>query len=146
MNWFGRPLCLYKKLPLRAPPLLSRSHSPHLQAETSGMTTTIDPVTPQLKAARKWIDAYITLDINEIDGLFPKDYKHLTLPKSMGLPEETKEEYLQRYGGFLPAFTKFEVRTKHPAAALQLMHPFQMTYHDVIEVPGKVVIHVRPST
>ena len=110
------------------------------------MATTIDPVTPQLKAARRWIDAYNTLDINEIDGLFPKNYKHLTLPKSMGLPEETKEEYLQRYGGFLSVFTKFEVRTKHPTAALELMNHSQTTYHDVTEVPGKVIIHVRPST
>ena len=78
------------------------------------MTTidTIDGSTPQLKAAQKWIDAYLTLDANRIDAVFTKNYKHQTFPKSIGIPEETKDEYLQRLGGLLPLFVKIDVRTQ----------------------------------
>ena len=71
---------------------------------------TVDASTPQLKVVQKWIDAYVSLDINNLNTVFSKDYKHQTLPKSMGIPEETKDEYIKRYGGVLPLFTKFEVR------------------------------------
>ena len=71
---------------------------------------TVDASTPQLKVVQKWIDAYVSLDISNLDTVFSKDYKHQTLPKSMGIPEETKDEYTKRYGGVLPLFTKFEVR------------------------------------
>jgi len=71
---------------------------------------TIDASTPQLKVVQKWIDAYIALDVGKIDPLFSKGYKHQILPKSIGLGEETKEEYAQRFGRVLPVFSKFEVR------------------------------------
>ena len=85
-----------------------RKHNHH----TSRMTT-IDTTTPQLKVAQKWIDAYISLDIEKIKTVASKNYRHQTLPKSTGLPEETKEEYIQRYGGLLPVFTKFDVRIQY---------------------------------
>jgi len=70
---------------------------------------TLDPNAPQLKAAQKWIDAYITRDIDEISAVCSKDYTHQTLPRSLGLPEETRAEYIQRCGGLLPSFTNFDV-------------------------------------
>lgn len=81
----------------------------------------IDASTPQLRAAQKWIDAYIALDVGKVDAVFSKNYKHQTLPlKSIGLPEETKEEYTQRYGGLLPVFTKFEVRIQQQMTVFKL--------------------------
>lgn len=78
---------------------------------------TIDASTPQLRVAQRWIDAYAALDTNKINSLFSKDYKHQTLPKSTGLPEETKEEYIKRFGELLPVFTKFQVRIPRRNAA-----------------------------
>lgn len=70
----------------------------------------IDTSTPQLRVTQKWIDAYVAIDLDKINAVTSKNYKHQTLPKSIGLPEETKEEYTQRLTGMLPLFTKFEVR------------------------------------
>lgn len=75
--------------------------------------STIDTSTPQLKAAQKWIDAYIALDMDVIDNLLPKCYKHQVFPKSIGLPEEMKEEYIQRLGGLVAALTESKVRNQH---------------------------------
>jgi len=69
-----------------------------------------DPNSPQLKAAHDWIDAYLTRDIDRIGAVASRDYTHQTLPKSIGLPEERREEYIKRCGGLLPTFTNFEVR------------------------------------
>ena len=71
---------------------------------------TFDANTPQLMAAQKWVDAYGTRDIGQIGAVSSKDYQHQTLPKSIGLPEEGRDEYIKRCGGLLPSFTKFEVR------------------------------------
>ena len=73
----------------------------------------IDVSTPQLKVTQKWIDAYVAIDLDKINAVTSKNYKHQTLPKSIGLPEETKEEYTRRLAGMLPLFTKFEVRVQH---------------------------------
>jgi len=82
--------------------------------------TIFDPSTPQLKAAREWIEACLTRDISKIVTVFSENYKHQTSPKSMGLPEEAKEEYIQRFEGLLPSFTKFEVHTQRWITALNL--------------------------
>jgi len=71
---------------------------------------TIDTSTPQLKLTQKWIDGYVAVDVAEVDAAHSKHYRHQTLPKSIGLPEETREEYVQRLAGWLPLFTQFEVR------------------------------------
>jgi len=73
----------------------------------------LDTSTPQLKVARNWIDAYVAIDIDKIDAIHSKNYKHQTSPKSIGLPEETRDEYTQRLRRMFPLFTKFEVRIQH---------------------------------
>ena len=87
---------------------------------------TFDPATPQLQAAQKWIDAYVTRDIGKIGATLSKNYKHQLLPKSMGLPEEGREEYIKKRGELLPSFTKFEVRIQRRGIALRLvgLHSF----------------------
>ena len=71
----------------------------------------INTTTPQLKAVKRWIDAYASLDIQKIDSLFSRNFKHQTLPKSLGRDEETREDYIVRLGRVLPMFTSFRVRT-----------------------------------
>ena len=71
----------------------------------------INTTTPQLKAVKRWIDAYASFDIQKIDSLFSRNFKHQTLPKSLGRAEETREDYIARLGGVLPMFTSFRVRT-----------------------------------
>jgi hypothetical protein len=82
--------------------------------------TTINANTPQLEAVQRWIDAYCSLDLRRIGLLFSKDFKHQTLPRSIGRPEETKEAYLKRFGEVLPMFTSFNVRIGYRRTALEL--------------------------
>lgn len=82
---------------------------------------TIDTSTPQLKIAQKWIDACVSLDANKISALCSRDYKHQVLPKCLGLPEETREEFtLRLVGTLLPMSIKFDVRVHHQIIALKL--------------------------
>ena len=73
----------------------------------------IDATTPQLKVFQKWIDVFPSLDITRIDPFLSRNYIHETFPKSIGLPDETKEEYIERYTRTLSSITKIEVRIKH---------------------------------
>ena len=70
----------------------------------------IDASTPQLKAVKKWLDAHVSRNPNNIDSILSKNFKHRTLPDSIGVLEETKEEHIRRYKGFLPTVTKYDVR------------------------------------
>jgi len=72
---------------------------------------TIGGNSPQLRFAQKWIDAHLARD-HKIDTLFSKGYKHQTLPESLGLPEETREEYMKRYEGIVQAVTEMGVRIR----------------------------------
>ena len=92
-------------------PTVVRTHHHHSLRESKhhrSRLATIVGNTPQLKFAQKWIDAHIARDC-KIDALFSKDYKHQTLPESLGLPEETREEYMKRYEGIIQVVTKMEV-------------------------------------
>ena len=71
---------------------------------------TIDASTPQLKVVQELIDAYVSLDISNLDTVLSKYYIHQTSPTSMDFPLLTREGYVERYGRVLPLFTKFEVR------------------------------------
>lgn len=101
--------------PVSPPPAAVHIHRHHSLREykhhTSRMAT-IGGSTPQLKFAQRWIDAHLARDC-KIDGLFSKDYKHQTLPESLGLPEETREEYMKRYEGILHVVTEMGVRIQH---------------------------------
>ena len=83
----------------------------------------IEATTPQLKVFQKWIDAFSSLDITEIDPILSKNYIYETFPKSIGLPDETKEEFIKRYKGTLTLFTKIEVRIQHRRTTLKLADP-----------------------
>ena len=82
----------------------------------------INATTPQLKVLQKCIDAYATLDISKIEPVLSKNYIHETFPKSIGLPGETKEEYIKRYikryEEMLSSFTMIEVRIQHRRIAV----------------------------
>ena len=80
----------------------------------------IEATTPQLKVFQKWIDAFSSLDITKIDPILSKNYIHETFPKSIGLPDETKEENIKRHEETLRAMSKLEVRTQQQRTVLNL--------------------------
>lgn len=79
-----------------------------------------NPSTPQLKVAKKWLDAYSSRDASKLDLLLSKRFKHETFPKSL-LPEETKEEHIERYRKMIVPMTTYEVGIQHRRTASELV-------------------------
>jgi hypothetical protein len=77
----------------------------------------IDASTPQLRAVKKWIDGFISLDISNLGVLISKNFKYESFPKIIDLPEQTKGSHIQWFGGILAATTKLEVRIQHQRTA-----------------------------
>jgi hypothetical protein len=69
----------------------------------------IDATTPQLQAVKKFIDAYLSLDIGNAGPLISKNYKFETFPKIDDMPVETKGTHFERYGALLSLLAKAEV-------------------------------------
>ena len=51
--------------------------------------------TPQSKVVKKLLDAYCSLDANNLEPLLSKNYQYLPFPENTDLPKHTKESHLQ---------------------------------------------------
>ena len=72
-----------------------------------------DATTPESKAVKNLIDAYVTRDLKNIVPLISKDYKFLSFPKIPEQPDEEKEAHLERYAPLFSMLTKVEVCSQH---------------------------------
>jgi len=54
-----------------------------------------------------------------------KDFRHNMYPRSIGVQEQTKEEWIKSFGEFTSLWAE----------------DGKMTFHSVTEVPGKVIVH-----
>jgi hypothetical protein len=77
----------------------------------------VDFDTPQLKAVKNLLDAYISLDINNVEPLMSKDFHYEPLPESTDYSKLTKELTYKVWGGVLSLLNKLEVRTLHRRTA-----------------------------
>jgi len=66
--------------------------------------------TSQSKAIKSLLDAYATLDMNNVEPLLSKNYQYELLPESPDLPVQTREAHLQTWGEVFSSVKKFEVR------------------------------------
>jgi len=80
----------------------------------------IDASTPQLKVVKRFLDAYVSLDIKKVDPLMSKDYQYQSLPESIDLPEEAKGGHIQRVGEILALVNKLEVHIQCRRTAFKL--------------------------
>jgi len=85
----------------------------------------INATTPQLKAAKSVVEAYGSRDLKGSGSIFAKNFKFQSFPQTADHREETKGQHFQNYGGVLSSYAKMDT-----------------IIHDVIEGPGKVVIHM----
>jgi len=66
--------------------------------------------TPQLKAVKDWIDAYLALDINKVEPLASKNFEYQPFPETTEFLKESKEKHPETFGHFkFAAASKFEV-------------------------------------
>ena len=63
----------------------------------------------QIQLIRSWGEAWATKDLESIAKHLHKDYRHTTYPRSLGRPENTKEESLKEIAGILKLWTDREV-------------------------------------
>ena len=79
-----------------------------------------DGTTPESKAVKNLIDAYLTCDLKKIGPLISKDYKFLSFPTIPEHPDEEKEAHLERYAPLFSMLTKVEVCVQHGGMSLSL--------------------------
>ena len=56
---------------------------------------------PQVKLIHEWAQGFQKRDLDVIANTLHKDHRYLGYPKSLGKKEETKEEWLARFGGLV---------------------------------------------
>ncbi|KIJ51392.1 hypothetical protein M422DRAFT_26806 [Sphaerobolus stellatus SS14] len=83
----------------------------------------------QLQVVLKWLEAWRTLNLDNILLALANNYKHQVLPKSLGRPVLNREEFIQNYKVILPLYT----------------HLGTDKVKEIIEVPGKIFIHATSS-
>lgn len=81
--------------------------------------TGFDATTPQLKVIKKLHDAYCSLDIKNVEALISKNHTYQSFPKTADLADETREGFVQKYGGILSLVTKVEVGIRHCGTAFK---------------------------
>lgn len=79
---------------------------------------------PQAKLVNEWGQGFEKRDIGLIAKVLHKDYRHITYPRSLGRPEQTREEWLQ-----------------HIAGIINIRGHDETIVHSVIDIPGKLIVH-----
>jgi hypothetical protein len=101
---------------------------------------------PQIKLTYEWAEGFRKKDLAVISKLLHKDHRRITYPQSLGIPEQTKEEYIQQMTEIINVWTDgCEVSCTGCCLSLVPLakQPTQLTLHSIIETPGTLVVHVR---
>ena len=73
------------------------------------MSDTTSSHSPQVKFILEWLEVIRRKDLDNIAKPLPKDYRNIVYPRSLGRPEQTKEEYLEYVAELFNLWTEFEV-------------------------------------
>ena len=60
---------------------------------------------PEANLMRSWLEGWEKKDVNHLANLMHEDHRRITYPRSVGKPEQTKEEYLKNTGELLSLWT-----------------------------------------
>jgi hypothetical protein len=105
-----------------------------------------NPESPQIKLFHECGQGFKTRDPVLIAKTLHKDYRYVTYPRSLGRPDQTKDEWLKHWADIIGLWTAdLEVSyigcSSDPFAATKSLP--QQTYHFFIDTPGKIIAHVR---
>ncbi|KAH8086662.1 hypothetical protein BXZ70DRAFT_910293 [Cristinia sonorae] len=85
----------------------------------------IENPSKQLQAVLKWAEGMATANFDILGAVLADDYVHTALPANLSIPVlGSKEHFIKHYQGVLPIFSSFDV-----------------SVHEVVEAPGRVVLH-----
>ena len=65
---------------------------------------------PQIQLINEWNDGFATLNVELLVKPLHKDFRRVIYPKSIGLPEQNKEDWTKEITGILGFATGFDVR------------------------------------
>ena len=83
--------------------------------------SSFDASTPQSTLVKNWLDAYLSLDIKNVEPFISKDFQYQAFPETAtDLPKEARETHIEKYTGVLAAARKLEVRIQHRRIAFKL--------------------------
>jgi hypothetical protein len=60
---------------------------------------------PQVKLIRSFVEGFKTGDVDLLAKHLHKDHRRITHPRSLGKPEQTREEWLQHIAEFISLWT-----------------------------------------
>ena len=64
---------------------------------------------PQIKLWIEFAQAFKPMNVDSLRKCLHKDFRHVSLPRSIGEPERNKEEWVEAMEGFFKSITVFEV-------------------------------------
>ena len=103
-------------------------------------------VSPQVKFIQECSLGFQTRNLDIIAKALHEDCRYVTYPRSLGKPEQTKEEWLGEYAGIVSLWTSDpEVScigcSSGPLPTTKSLP--QLTFRFIADAPGKVILHVR---
>jgi hypothetical protein len=101
---------------------------------------------PQVKLFRQCRGEFEKRDLSSIGNAIHKDFRYVSYPRSLGHPEQTKEEWLERYAGIMSLWAaapevSYIGYSSAPFAPTKFLP--QPTHRVIVDIPGKLVVHVR---
>lgn len=64
---------------------------------------------PQVKFVLEWRQSFNKKDVDLIGKSLHEDYRRIKYPRSLGKPDQTKEEWLKEFGEFLNLWAENKV-------------------------------------
>ena len=103
---------------------------------------------PQVKLITDWNKGYMELNAEILEKYLHKDFRSIVYPRSLGVMERSKEEWVKHAKGVIGLSTEFDVGHTpcYPNSLLPAKYALQSTVLSIIETPGRVVLHVRIPT
>ena len=65
---------------------------------------------PQTKAIMAWAQGFIDSDLDQISASLHPDYIHDTFPRSLKVPQQNKEQWIESYKKIKDVLKNFKVR------------------------------------
>ena len=78
---------------------------------------------PQVKLVRSFCEDFKKRDMSQIAKHLHKDHRRLTYPRSLGKPEQTKEEYIKNTGEVMALWIDNDASQLIRTSFLQLNSP-----------------------
>ena len=91
------------------------------------MSDLVNSDSPQVKLLLEWGKGFEKRDFDLLTKSLHKDYRHITYPRSLGRPEQTKEEWLGHIAGVLDIRTAQQVEL-HSKLRLEPLSPLNPSH------------------